>query len=81
MSSRELNRRSLGKTIVAMAMVATVQPLRLLVAAEETKAQRCTKSHDAASRSELPFVCISRRTAEGDLVTFLKKREAMNQGE
>jgi len=77
MSSRELNRRSLGKTIVAMAIVAAVQPLRPLVAAEETKAQRCTKSPDAASSQELPFVCISRRTAEGDLVTFLKKREAM----
>lgn len=74
MSARELNRRTLGKTIMAMAMVATVQPLRLLVAAEETKVQRCAKSADAASSQKLPFVCISRRTAEGDLVTFLKKR-------
>ena len=81
MSSRELNRRSLGKTIVAMAMLATVQPLRPLVAAEETQAGKRTKSRDAASSQELPFVCISRRTAEGDLVTFLKRREAMNQGE
>lgn len=74
MSSRDLNRRSLGKTIVTLGMLAVVQPLRPLVAGEETKAQRRTKSHDVASSQELPFVCISRRTAEGDLVTFLKKR-------
>lgn len=77
MSARELNRRTLGKTIVALGMLAAIQPFRPLVAAEETKVQRCAKSADAASSQKLPFVCISRRTAEGDLVTFLKKREAM----
>lgn len=73
MSARELNRRTLGKTIMAMAMVATVQPLRLLVAAEETKTRIHPELPNAASSQKLPFVCFSRRTAEGDLVTFLKK--------
>lgn len=74
MSSRELSRRRLGKTIVALGMLAAIQPLRSLDSAEEAKAPKHTKSPDAASSQELPFVCISRRTAEGDLVTFLKKR-------
>lgn len=73
MSPRELNRRTLGKTIVALGMLAAVQPFRSLVAAEETKAQRCTKLPNAASTQKLPFVCISRRTAEGDLVRFLRR--------
>lgn len=77
MSSRELNRRSLGKTIVAMAMLASVQPLRPLVAAEETKTRKRTELPDAAPAQKPRIVCILRRTAAADDVTFLKKREAM----
>ena len=33
MSARELNRRTLGKTIVALGMLAAIQPFRPLIAA------------------------------------------------
>ncbi len=76
MSSRELNRRNLGKTIVALAMLAAVQPLKPLIVAEETQARKRTQLPDAASGQKLPFLCICRRMDEGDLVTFLKRGEA-----
>lgn len=77
MSSRELNRRSLGKTIVAMAMLATVQPLRPLVAAEETKTRKRTELPDAVLSQKPRIVCILRRMPALDDATFLKKREAV----
>jgi len=77
MSSRELNRRSLGKTIVAMALLAAVQPHRPLVAAEETKTRKRTELPDAALSQKSRIVCILRRMPAMDGVTFLKKRGAM----
>lgn len=79
MSSRDLNRRSLGKTIVAMAMLAAVQPLSPFVAAEETKTRKRTELPDAALGQKPMIVCILRRMPAMDDVTFLKKRDTVRR--
>ncbi len=76
MHEQTMNRRMLGKAVVAMGLLTIAHPLKPLVAAEAPEPEKPGKPPDPLHQTKPRFVvCACRPRLPNGGVTFLKKRQ------